>query len=120
MLHLRALSILRLAPALAGGGVLAMIGTGPDEAELNFCKWIGKAATVQPACLHGLPSEVLWLGGIALVAGGVIWFLWPIREAVFGKIKRVEPIHLIALGLAIAVSGVIWHWRKAPPIDPQI
>ena len=35
-------------------------------------------------------------------------------------VQRVEPYHIIILGLAIALGGVVWQWRRAATPDPRI
>jgi hypothetical protein len=34
--------------------------------------------------------------------------------------SRTQPSQITALGLAVALGGLIWQWRQTPPADPQI
>jgi hypothetical protein len=56
--------------------------------------------------------------------GGVVLFCRHYRSAASQRLKagwsKVEPSHIIILGLAIALVGVAWQWRRAPSPDPHI
>jgi hypothetical protein len=101
----------------------------------NTC-WglLGLAVTFGLAVL-GLPTQYEWLSpwflgaAVACGVGSVICFGWPLRHrdnrakvaAVVTHpvraIKLIEPLHIIILGLAIALSGVIWQSRRSAPAD---
>lgn len=94
-----------------------MTQNGPDEAEINFCKWPRKLFTGLPeACLHGFPIEGIWLIAATLIAAGIIWFLWP-------RLKRdnIPRMTLIGLGVAwvvmtvVFVTALLQHYTAPPP-----
>jgi hypothetical protein len=63
------------------GLALAAMGVGPDEAEINLCKWPRKLfANVPDACLHGIPSWALYLVALLLIIGGIAWLVWPTSD----------------------------------------
>jgi hypothetical protein len=82
----------------------------------------------------GLPDRWEWLqpyllvAAAACLAASAICFAWPLRNketrvrcAEFCKhplrlAKLIEPVHVIILGLLIALSGAIWMWRVTPTI----
>lgn len=93
--------------SLSVGFVLAMLGL-PDRYE-----W------VQPYLLAG---------AAACLVLSALCFAWPLRNKdarakcvevcnhPFRLAKLVEPVHIIILGLLIALSGAIWMWRVTPSI----
>jgi hypothetical protein len=62
-------------------------------------------------------QEVKQSGGDGFSATGDV--SWPPKRS---WIQRVEPSHIIILGLVIALGGTIWQWRRVPVLvpDPQI
>jgi hypothetical protein len=44
---------------------------------------------------------------------------WSNRVIIIGRLRKVEPSHIIILGLFIAACGVVWQMRRSSP-DPQI
>jgi hypothetical protein len=71
-----------------------------------------------------------WVEPYAIM-GGVGLFLWVAVSFVWHGISAwrvhrgrgslvLEPWHIIALGLVIAVGGLLWQWKYKPPADPQI
>ncbi len=86
----------RLLLTAVGTMIWGMTQNGPDEAEVNFCKWPRKIfPSMSPDCLHGFPVELLLVIAFGLMAGGIIWYLWP-------RIRNGELRHLMLTGLAIA------------------
>jgi hypothetical protein len=70
---MRILRLLGLLPALIGFA-LFMMQVGPDEAEINLCKWPRKLfADLPDACLHGAPTWLLYLISAALILIGLAW-----------------------------------------------
>jgi hypothetical protein len=95
---------LRLIVTAAGGAMWGMTQNGPDEAEINFCKWPRKIFTSWPeACLQGFPIEGIWVISAMLMASGIIWFLWP-------RLKRdnIPRMTLIGLGIAWVAMTVVF------------
>ena len=47
----------------------------------------------------------------------LVYFLTVTKPWIFRCLRSLEPTHIIALGLIIALVGVIWQWRKTPAPD---
>lgn len=64
------------------------------------------------------------LAGAAIAAWVALAFLWHVlnywRALRQQPRIKLEPLHIIALGLTIALGGVIWQWQRPTPIDPKI
>jgi hypothetical protein len=74
-------------------------------------------------------EAALWTASFimaALLYGGSVYLSkdhdWrpTIPETIRKLWAKVEPSHVIILGLAIALGGVVWQWRREAPIDPNI
>lgn len=104
----------------------------------SFWGFLGFAVTFGVAVLLLGPDQMWlrpWFAGACFVCGigSALVLFWPLRHA-NNRIKvaaaskhpfkwianTVEPLHIIILGLAIALSGVIWQWRRATQPDPRI
>jgi hypothetical protein len=65
-----------------------------------------------------------WIGWSLFIFGGItliatfIWWLRVNKAHLRDWVKRVEPVHVIALGLVIAAGGVIWMLYRAPANAP--
>jgi hypothetical protein len=95
----------------SGSSVYAMLGLAPDSAWQIPLRFL---------------AVIFFLLSLAVLC-------WPMhrqeqRAIVWGKLQHpakwmaelIEPSHVIILGLAIALGGVIWQWRNTPAPDPQI
>ncbi|MGQ0677592.1 MAG: hypothetical protein ACT4N4_16105, partial [Rhodospirillales bacterium] len=91
---------LRLSPTAVGGAIVAMSQVGPEEAEINLCKWPRKIFNMPEACLHGFPSDLLLIIATLIAMGGVVWFFWE-------RLRKMEAAYLISVGIAIAFVGLI-------------
>jgi hypothetical protein len=71
-------------------------------------------ASAALACLLGYPAmadhpiiqEWLLVGTLVFAAACIMVLIWPLRKRL-----KVEPIHIIVLGLLVAAGGVVWQWR---------
>jgi hypothetical protein len=97
----------------------------------NTCWGLLGLAVAFGLAVLGLPTQYEWLSpwflgtAVACGVGSIICFGWPLRQkdnrvkvaALISHPIRVlpliEPIHIITLGLAIALGGVVWQWRTA-------
>jgi hypothetical protein len=94
---------------------------------------IGLSVAFGLAILALTPEEAwlrAWFSGtsIASAFGSIVVLCWPLhrqdnrvklRDALNHPFRSIansmEPTHLIVLGLAIALVGAVWLWRRAPP-----
>jgi hypothetical protein len=83
----------RLLPTTIGFALGVMMQVGPDEAEINLCKWPKKLWPNLPdACLHGTPTWLLYLISVGLILIGLIWFFWPHIANVVSTLEFTWPI----------------------------
>jgi hypothetical protein len=113
----------------------AALQIGPEVADANLCKLLRRFSSSLPdQCLSSLDGYWTIIALIVAFAFLVL-LLWDFKNPVRAKcaqalgwgrpkiqriLARVEPSHVIILGLTIALIGVIWQWRKVPPTDPKI
>ena len=69
---------------------------------------------------------------LVLMVIGILLLMWdgrrqpklvtatPVRMEPWKVFTKVEPSHIIIIGLAIALSGAIWQWRRVSGQDPQV
>lgn len=62
-----------------------------------------------------------WLFYGALIWAAVLIYRegWSNKAKLMGWVRKVEPSHLIALGLMIAIAGLIWQGLRKAPADLQ-
>jgi hypothetical protein len=98
----------------------AALQNGPDTTDANLCKLLRRfSASLPDQCLPSLDNYGTAFA-IIFTIFCVLLLLWDFRKHVFisvkfaGAVKRlwakVEPSHIIILGLAIAVGGVVWQY----------
>jgi hypothetical protein len=64
-----------------------------------------------------------WLAGLIFYVSGffaiacLVWWSLSNRDWLM---PALQPLQVIALGLAIALGGLIWQWKRQSPPDPQI
>lgn len=86
----------------------------------RFGTLIGFAIQVCAAGAFVIWPNQMWIGWTALALGGAVLFatlLWWIRcnrAHCREWIAHVEPWHIIAVGLCIAVGGVLWQVYRSP------
>lgn len=88
-----------------------------------FMAGIGFMSAFLPTVL-GLSWQMVGVvigGALTAVAflGAVTHTVNKRREKRGQRRLKLEPSHLIILGLVIALAGAIWQWHKTPPSDPQ-
>jgi hypothetical protein len=97
--------------------------------------------TLAMSCFYGmvsLPPEYAYLrpwslgGAILFFVISMLIFCWPLRQrAVRANVvaycrhpmilaSKLEPIHVIILGLAIACGGVAWQYYQGPQAKQAI
>jgi hypothetical protein len=82
------LRFIKFLPTLLGFALSVMMQVGPDEAEINLCKWPKKVwPSLSADCLHGTPAWFLYLVSISLIFLGFIWFFWP---RIIGTVRTLE------------------------------
>ena len=68
--------------------------------------------------------EAKWIGWTLFVIGSgtlvatLLWWLHVHRWRIRDWRKHLEPIHVILLGLIIALGGIIWHFAQSIPAAP--
>ena len=73
-------------------------------------------ASAALACILGYPAmgehpiiqSWLVVGALVFAAASFVVLIWPLTTRV-----RVEPVHVIILGLLIAAGGAGWQWAKS-------
>lgn len=120
-------AILWLAKYAAGGIVsfaaprlLVALGFPLDRWIIAMASWLS---------IHIDRETALWgatvIAGASLYVGSVLLSKdhdWrpSIPQPVKRLLAKVEPSHVIILGLIIALGGVIWQWQRPSPSDPKI
>jgi len=88
----------------------------------RFGTLIGFACQICAAGAAVIWPDQKWVGWSLFVFGGLtlavtfIWWLRTNRAHLRDWVKRVEPVHVIALGLIIAAGGVLWMLYRGPTI----
>ncbi|UVK42794.1 hypothetical protein BPNPMPFG_004512 [Mesorhizobium sp. AR07] len=107
--------------ALSSAGVLIMFGAqiGPDDAELNLCKWARLALPDTPQhCLAGVNSLQIEAFGAVLLVAGIAWFIRDFivkrrpRDLAQGKLGPNWPIRDLFLHIDPSIT-------KNPYRDPE-
>jgi hypothetical protein len=119
-------------------GTCSVCHCGGTRMYANTCWGFLSLAVCFGLAVLGLPSQYEWLApwllgaAVACSAGSAICFGWPLRQKKnrdklkelcahpFGAVKLIEPHHVVILGLAIAVGGVIWQLRTSPHANPRL
>lgn len=85
----------RLLPTPIGVTLGIMMQVGPNEAEINVCKWPKKLWPSLPdACLHGAPTWLLYLISTGLILTGLIWFFWPSIYGIVARLEFTSPVRM--------------------------
>jgi hypothetical protein len=85
------------------------------------------AGSLVSAFSNRLPEVLQTFGLFAGLAFALLfavawgWHIGDTLRTKRGKPKlKLEPIHVIILGLMIALGGVTWQWRTGLAVDPQV
>jgi hypothetical protein len=114
---------------------------GLETANKNICE-LATALVTLPTCKIHFVYFGVWLFGLAAAIlfiifdaarfmrraatphGGIVLFCRHYQAASGRSLRnvwsKVEPSHVIILGLVIAFGGAVWQLRRVPPIDPNI
>lgn len=112
--------------ALVGIYAAAALQNGPDVADANLCKLLRRFSSEIPdQCIRSLDNYGTAFAVIFVLAC-VILLLWDFRKHVLvstrfsAAVKRLwakmEPSHIIILGLVIAALGLAWQLYRGPTI----
>ena len=116
---------LALLGAAVGVYIAAALQSSLEVADANLCKLLRRISSAIPnECTQSIDNYGTVIA-IVFVLACVLLLLWDFRKHVFvskkvsAAIKRlwakVEPSHLIILGLAIAVVGMGWQLYRGAP-----
>ncbi len=103
----------------------AALQNGPDTTDANLCKLLRRFSSSLPdQCIPSLDSYGTAFA-IFFILVCVLILLWDFRKHVlisvgfWGAVKRlgtrVEPSHVIILGLVIAAIGMAWQLTRSSP-----
>ena len=59
--------------------------------------------------------EWVFYAAIAWGAFQILHWVWTSRATIWSNLRMIEPLHVIVLGLAIAVGGVVWQQVRSKP-----
>jgi hypothetical protein len=99
-----------------------LFGLTESQVDGFLSEWIVPIALAVLAVViwHRLASRQLRSDGQARPKSPVLVWVETLPSKFRIWIARVEPFHVIILGLAIAIGGVVWQWRRIPSPDPKI
>src|SRR5882724_97068 len=91
----------------------------------TFGSWASFTTSVGAGALTQSPDYSYLALPVAIISGTIfiilaIMFLVSNRREIFALVRKLEPSHVIILGLAIALCGVVWQWRHVPAPDPRV